>query len=295
MLPTATPEPGGCPASTNERLPRTRDAPASHPRMSGGRRCDAPANQRRPAPANNASRRPVPPGLNGGMRIERFDPGGLTRPGLGPATKSISPARRSAIRTARRCRYGLLPAGWPAAGLRTSPKCGRPARHLTGLTVVTRSRCRGARTDIWRMSTRRSRLRGGARASELCCCGMRRRRRPGWAGRRSLSDARDGSAGEAFARSLGARRGVTEVLRLLDLAAIPAGKLAVLRAESRAAACGYSGLSWAGTVPEEYLGQVAAVHGAMADAPHDAAVQALTWDADRVRAGQRRIVLQGLR
>jgi GNAT superfamily N-acetyltransferase len=110
-----------------------------------------------------------------------------------------------------------------------------------------------------------------------------------------LSETRDGSPGEAFARSLAARPGVTEVLRLLDLTAIPAAKLAELRAESRAAACGYSELSWEGTVPEEHLGQVAAVHAAMADAPHEEDVQEQSWDADRLRAGQRLTEMQQLR
>jgi hypothetical protein len=120
--------------------------------------------------------------------------------------------------------------------------------------------------------------------------------RTGEEGRTTLAvDARDGSAGEAFARALGARRGITEVRRILDLADIPAGALASLRAEAREASRGYRVLCWEGTVPEEHLGQVAAVNGAMADAPHDAATQAQSWDADRVRAGQRRIVLQGQR
>ncbi len=90
-------------------------------------------------------------------------------------------------------------------------------------------------------------------------------------------------------------RGITEVRRILDLTAVPAGALTSLRAEAREASRGYRVLCWEGTVPEEHLGQVAAVNGAMADAPHDAATQAQSWDADRVRAGQRRIVLQGQR
>jgi hypothetical protein len=122
----------------------------------------------------------------------------------------------------------------------------------------------------------------------------------GWAGRAEemgrttlAGDARDGTAGEAFARALGARRGITEVRRLLDLAAMPAGMLARRRAEARRAARGYRVLSWEGPVPEEHLAQVAAVNAALGDAPHDATRQAQVWDADRVRAGQRRIELQG--
>ena len=115
-------------------------------------------------------------------------------------------------------------------------------------------------------------------------------------GRTTLAgDARDGTAGEAFARALGARRGITEVRRLLDLAAIPAGTLARLRAEAHRAARGYRVLSWEGTVPEEHLAQVAVVSAALGDAPHDPTRQAQVWDAGRVRAGQRRIELQGQR
>jgi GNAT superfamily N-acetyltransferase len=115
-------------------------------------------------------------------------------------------------------------------------------------------------------------------------------------GRTTLAgQARDGSAGEAFARALGARRGIPEVRRLLDLAAVPAGTLARLRGEAERAALGYRVLSWGGTVPEEYLAQVAVVNAALADAPHDAGTQVQVWDADRVRAGQRRVELQGRR
>jgi GNAT superfamily N-acetyltransferase len=115
-------------------------------------------------------------------------------------------------------------------------------------------------------------------------------------GRATLAgDAREGSAGEAFVRALGARRGITEIHRILDLAAVPAGKLAGLRAESQGAASGYCLLSWEGTVPEDYLGRVAVANAALGDAPHDADTEAQVWDVDRVRAGQRRVELQGQR
>jgi GNAT superfamily N-acetyltransferase len=115
-------------------------------------------------------------------------------------------------------------------------------------------------------------------------------------GRATLTaEVLDGTAGQAFAQALGARRGVTEVRRLLDLAAMPAGTLARLRARADRAAQGYVLLSWEGTVPEEYFGQVAMVNAALADAPMDAGTQAQYWDADRVRAGQRRVELLGMR
>jgi len=115
-------------------------------------------------------------------------------------------------------------------------------------------------------------------------------------GRTTLTaQVRDGSAGQAFAQALGARRGVTEIRRLLDLAAVPAGTLARLRAESDRAAHGYELLSWEGIVPEEYFGQVAVVNAGLADAPMGAGTQAQSWDADRVRDGQRLVELLGMR
>jgi GNAT superfamily N-acetyltransferase len=115
-------------------------------------------------------------------------------------------------------------------------------------------------------------------------------------GRATLAgDALDGSAGAAFARALGARRGITEVRRILDLSAVPAGKLAGLRVESQTATSGYCTLSWEGTVPEEHLRRVAVVNTAIGDAPHDEGTEAQAWDVDRVRAGQRRVERQGQR
>jgi GNAT superfamily N-acetyltransferase len=115
-------------------------------------------------------------------------------------------------------------------------------------------------------------------------------------GRATLTaEVLDGSAGEAFAQVLGAQRGVTEIRRLLDLAAEPADTLPRLRAEADRAAHGYELLFWEGIVPEAYFGQVAVVNAALADAPMDAGTQAQSWDEDRVRAGQRRVELLGMR
>jgi GNAT superfamily N-acetyltransferase len=115
-------------------------------------------------------------------------------------------------------------------------------------------------------------------------------------GRGTLSaEARDGSASEAFAQALGATRGITEVRRTLDLASVQAGTLAGLRAEATQTAHGYRLVSWEGTVPDEHLDQIAVVSAALSDAPHDPDTQAQVWDTERVRAGQRRVELQGQR
>jgi len=104
------------------------------------------------------------------------------------------------------------------------------------------------------------------------------------AGRTVLSgEVRDGSAGDAFAAAAGAAPGIAATLRRLDLRALPAGKLASLRAEAAAAATGYSLVRWAGPTPAHYQAPLAQVLQAYADAPHDAGVAAETWDADRIR------------
>jgi GNAT superfamily N-acetyltransferase len=103
------------------------------------------------------------------------------------------------------------------------------------------------------------------------------------------------SPGESFARSLGATAGLTEVRRRLDLAAVPAGLIAGLRASAEAAAAGYTLISWMAPTPEEYLDQVIAIELAMSDAPHEPSWEQPTWDAERVRATDRRRRLQKLR
>jgi GNAT superfamily N-acetyltransferase len=106
--------------------------------------------------------------------------------------------------------------------------------------------------------------------------------------------ARVGSAGEAFARSLGATPGLREIWRVLDLDDVPAGLLAGLRAQAEPAAAGYSLISWTTSTPEEYLDQVAAISSALFDAPHDPSLEASVWDAARVRDTERRMRLQGV-
>ena len=71
------------------------------------------------------------------------------------------------------------------------------------------------------------------------------------------AQTRCGSPGSAFASAMGARAGVVEVRRVLELAGIPDGKLAGLRGTAEAAARGYSLLCWTGRTPEEHLDEVA--------------------------------------
>jgi RimJ/RimL family protein N-acetyltransferase len=93
-----------------------------------------------------------------------------------------------------------------------------------------------------------------------------------------------GSAGEAFARRLGAVPGLVDARRFLDLRQVPASRFAELRAEAARHAAGYSLVSWTGATPEEELGRVAGVFNAMNDAPREEGLfEDDIWDAGRVR------------
>jgi RimJ/RimL family protein N-acetyltransferase len=108
-------------------------------------------------------------------------------------------------------------------------------------------------------------------------------------------ETRCGAPGSAFAEAVGARAGVRDIRRVLDLAAIPAGRLAALRGRAEAAAQGYSLVSWSGLTPEEDLEGVAVVSAAMADAPRNPGLEAHRPDVQRVRDSERRSVAIGIR
>jgi len=92
-----------------------------------------------------------------------------------------------------------------------------------------------------------------------------------------------GSAGDAFARAMGATLAIEEVRRVQDLRKIAPGLIASLRETAARAAAGYSLVTWTGPVPDEYLGQVAGVYNAFGDAPRGEGHEASAWDADRIR------------
>jgi RimJ/RimL family protein N-acetyltransferase len=94
-----------------------------------------------------------------------------------------------------------------------------------------------------------------------------------------------GSAGDAFARRLGAEPGILDARRILDLRTVPAGRFAEIKATAAGHAAGYSLTSWTGATPEDRLGQVAHVQNAMNDAPREEGwFEDDIWDADRIRA-----------
>ena len=107
--------------------------------------------------------------------------------------------------------------------------------------------------------------------------------------------ARDGSRGEAFARSRGAAGGMAQIRRVLKLDESAAARLGELRAGAEPAAAGYRLVSWIAPTPEEYLDQVAAIRNALADAPHDPSWHPPSWDAARVRKLDRWIQRRGSR
>ena len=110
-----------------------------------------------------------------------------------------------------------------------------------------------------------------------------------------MSDARVGAPGHSFAGSIGARPGMLEVRRVLDVGPALQARLASLRAEAERHSAGYTLRRWAGITPDDLVGPVCALNAAMADAPHDDAVEPMIWDADRVIAEDKRVVGQGRR
>jgi GNAT superfamily N-acetyltransferase len=104
------------------------------------------------------------------------------------------------------------------------------------------------------------------------------------AGRTRLTaDAWDGTSGAEFAKAAGALPGIANVHRTLRLDGAVLDRLPGLRSEAEGHAVGYSVLTWVGSTPDDMLGQVAAVHAAMADAPRDEGVEWSVWDAERIR------------
>jgi GNAT superfamily N-acetyltransferase len=136
------------------------------------------------------------------------------------------------------------------------------------------------------------RRRTGIGSELLAHCAARARR----AGRARMGgEARDGSPGAAFAKAVGARAGIAEVTRILDVDSSLPARLEQLRAEAQAKATGYSLLSWLGATPEEYLDEIAELNNAMTDAPRDDGVQATRWDGQRVAEQEGHALAHGLR
>jgi GNAT superfamily N-acetyltransferase len=94
---------------------------------------------------------------------------------------------------------------------------------------------------------------------------------------------RNGSAGEAFARSAGATATLVDVQRMMEPGKLEQAELARLRHVAEQAAVGYSLVSWTGPVPEELIEQAAELYTALNDAPHSPGSAPSIWDEQRVR------------
>jgi GNAT superfamily N-acetyltransferase len=186
--------------------------------------------------------------------------------------------------------------GWLHYGWTEDPSETWLARDVAGapagwflLTLPARENRRYAYLSVFVHPARRRAGLGSALVGHAAARALR-------AGRSVLrGDARQGSAGDAFARAVGAGQGLTEVTRVLRLDSLPAARLAGLAGRARAAAAGYSLLSLVGPVPEEYHGAVASITAAVADMPVDEGQEAQQWDAGRVRLSSLRVAAQGIR
>jgi GNAT superfamily N-acetyltransferase len=96
-------------------------------------------------------------------------------------------------------------------------------------------------------------------------------------------DVVEGSAGEEFGRQAGARFGLADVRRVLDLDMVPAERAAQCRERAAKAAAGYSLVCWQGRTPEEFIAGVAELFTAMNDAPNGPELEPGLWDDQRVR------------
>ena len=108
------------------------------------------------------------------------------------------------------------------------------------------------------------------------------------------SDVRDDSAGAGFAAAIGARGGIAEVSRVLDLDSALPERLAILRSAAQPHAAGYTLMSWSGATPDSHIDRVVRLHNAMSDAPRDEGVDPVIWDADRVRKADQKGIESGL-
>ena len=108
-------------------------------------------------------------------------------------------------------------------------------------------------------------------------------------------DAREDSPGSAFARAVGARQEITEVRRLLMLNEAHPGRLPCLRAQAKPSAAGYELRNWVGPAPAGLRTAMAEIYAEAEDMPHEEGREPQHWDVERVRMGEHRAAVQGLR
>lgn len=107
--------------------------------------------------------------------------------------------------------------------------------------------------------------------------------------------SRIGAPGTAFARATGGREGLMDVRRRQDMSEEVFGRLPALRAAALPHASGYSLRCWDGPAPSDLVDGLCAAYTALGDAPHEEAFEPATFDTDRLRADEQRIVARGER
>jgi GNAT superfamily N-acetyltransferase len=110
-----------------------------------------------------------------------------------------------------------------------------------------------------------------------------------------MGGTRLGSPGAEFAASVGAKPGLQDARRILDVGPELRARLPGLRADAEPRAAGYSIRRWTGATPEDLVDGVCVLFTTMADAPHDAAYEPEVWDAARLRADEARAAARGTR
>jgi len=110
-----------------------------------------------------------------------------------------------------------------------------------------------------------------------------------------MSDARVGAPGPAFAAAVGAKAGLQDARRILDVGSDLHARLPGLRAQAEPHTAGYSLRRWIGPTPDDLVASACALNAAMADAPHSESYEPINWDVNRLRAAEQRSVVQGVR
>jgi GNAT superfamily N-acetyltransferase/RimJ/RimL family protein N-acetyltransferase len=108
-----------------------------------------------------------------------------------------------------------------------------------------------------------------------------------------MSNTRVDGPGAGFAVAIGARPGMRDARRVLDVGPGLRDRLAGLRADAAAHAVGYTLRRWSGPVPDELVDQVCSLQTAMEDAPREDTVEPERWDPARVRAAEARAIAEG--
>jgi GNAT superfamily N-acetyltransferase len=105
-----------------------------------------------------------------------------------------------------------------------------------------------------------------------------------------MSSARVGAPAEAFEAATGGSPGIRDVRRILAVDDGLRRRLPELRASAEPRAAGYTLRSWQGTAPDDLVAGICATYTALGDAPHDEAFEPATWDGERLRKSEERVV-----